>query len=447
MRRKKPDMQPPVKKLRLLASAIIASTLALSACGNGGTEGDTGSSPATGAGQEEVTLVVSWWGNDERARLMDDVFNAFTEKYPHITVAAEPTGDPENLFNRLSTDFAAGGGPDLFTLGGAKPQEYGAAGQLLDLATVAEHVDLDPYEEFTTTNAMVDGKLYGLPTGGNAIGLLINETLFEEAGVELPSEDLTWEEFTTKASEISSNSGGEVYGMDLRIQDIISTYVSQLNDIGLYDWEGQLAVTPEELKSWYEIDQSLNESGATPEASIIVEHHNVTPDMSLFGTRKAAMSFSYSNQIGAYTAALGDDTVRMVLPPTDTDNAGIAVLPSQFWSIGANTEHPEEAAMLLDYLLNDLEAAEMIKANRGLPFNAEVLGVVEPLLDERDAAAAAYIQTVLEAGVVAPPQPAGGAEMNSLSQRMESDILFGQRSVDDAVAYWIDYMTEQLANA
>lgn len=240
------------KTLRMLLGGLLASTLALTACGggdpapadtstpdqpanNGQTSGTETSEPE--APHEEVTLTVSWWGNDERARTMDKAFALFMERNPHITVVAEPTGDPDSLFNRLSTDFAAGVGPDLFTLGGAKPQEYGGAGQLLDLSTVSDHVDLTPYEDFTTTNATVDGVLYGLPTGGNAIGLLVNETLFEEAGIELPSDDFTWPEFIEKAAAISAGSDG-VVGLDLRIQDIIATYVGQLNDIGLYDWDG-----------------------------------------------------------------------------------------------------------------------------------------------------------------------------------------------------------------
>lgn len=431
------------QKARLLTAGLLAGALMLTACGGGDGNGN-GEAPGGGYDpEEEITLTVSWWGNDERARMMDEVFDLFMARHENITVRAEPTGDPDNLFTRLSTDFAAGGGPDLFTLGGAMPQEYGGAGQLLDLATVSDYVALDPYEDFTTTNATVDGNLYGLPTGGNAIGLLVNLALFDEAGVEHLSDEPDWQELADKAAQVSANSD-DVFGLDLRIQDILATYVGQFNDLGLYDWDGQLAVTHEQLTGWYELDLAMNESGATAEASIIVEHHNVTPDQSLFGVRRAAMVFGYSNQMEAYTAALGDDEVIMVLPPSDTDNKGVAVLPSQFWSINANTPHPEASAMLLDFLLNDAEAAELILADRGMPFNAEILSVVEPLLDPRAATAAAFIQDVLQAGIVAPPQPSGGAEMNSLSQRMESDVLFGNRTVEEAVDYWMDFMEDAL---
>lgn len=425
---------------RAALGGALTAALVLSACGSGGDpNGDVD-------GDREITLTVSWWGNDERAAKTQEVFDLFEEQHENITIQAQPTGDPQDLFDRLSTDFAAGGGPDLFTLGGAMPQEYGGAGMLLDLESVSEHVDLDPYDEFTTTNATVDGTLYGLPTGGNAIGLLINETLFAEAGVEMPESDWGWDEFMEVAGEISENSDG-IVGLDLRIQDIISTYVAQSNDLGLYDWDGELVATEDELSDWYQLELDLVDNGGLPDPSVVIEHHNVTPDQSLFGVGNAAMAFSYSNQMTPYTQALGDDEVSMVLPPTDTENPGVAVLPSQFWSINAGSEEPEAAAMLLDFILNDPEVAEILQDDRGLPFNTEMLEIVEPLLDPINATAAAYIQEVLDQGVVAPPQPAGGAEMNQVSQRIESDILFGSSSVQEGVEEWISYMESALQSA
>ncbi|MGK3954187.1 ABC transporter substrate-binding protein [Microbacterium sp. I2] len=430
-------------RVRAALGTTLVATLALAGCAAGGQ-----TPPSSSEGfdpDEEIELHIAWWGNDERSAIMAEAIDLFEEEYPNITVVEEPVGAPDDLFNRLATDFASGTAPDVFALGGAKPQEYGAAGALLDLSTVSEQLPTDNYPDFTLTNAIVDDTLYGLPTGGNAIGVLVNPAIFEQAGVELPDSSWTWEDFVEIADEISANAGDGIVGLDLRIQDILGTYVAQYVETGIYDWDGELAVDSETIQSWYEMEEELVAGGGLPDPSVIVEHWNVTPDLTLFGTGKAAMSFAYSNQIATYAAGAGGE-VEILTPPTSTDLSGVAVLPSQFWAIASGTEHPEAAALLVDWLLNQPEAAEIILANRGLPFNPDTLAVVEPLLAPADAQAAEYLQTVLDVGVVAPPQPAGGAILNELSQRIESDILFGNTSVADGAQQWVDELSASLAS-
>lgn len=422
-----------------LATALTA-TLVLTGCAGAPEEPAGGFDP-----EEEIELHISWWGNDERAALMAEAIDLFENEYPNITVVEEPVGAPDDLFNRLATDFASGTAPDVFALGGAKPQEYGAAGALLDLSSVSDYVDLEPYPDFTLTNALVDDTLYGLPTGGNAIGVLINPDLFEAAGVDLPSDDWTWEEFVDIANEISANSADGVVGLDLRLQDILGTYVAQYTETGIYDWEGELATDQEVIESWYALEQELIAGGGLPDPSVIVEHWNVTPDLSLFGTGKAAIAFSYSNQIGSYEAGLGGTQVEILPPPSSTGVSGVAVLPSQFWAAAAEGAHPEASAMLIDWLLNEPAPAEIFLSNRGLQFNPEILAVVEPLLAPADAKAAEYLGKVLEIGVVAPPQPAGGAILNELSQRIESEILFDRLSLEEGAAQWMSELSAALA--
>jgi multiple sugar transport system substrate-binding protein len=408
----------------------------------------SGSAPAETGGydpSEEVELHIAWWGNDERSAIMAEAIDLFEEEYPNITVVEEPVGAPDDLFNRLATDFASGTAPDVFALGGAKPQEYGAAGALLDLSTVSEQLDTSKYEDFTLTNATVDDTLYGLPTGGNAIGVLINATIFEQAGVPVPEDDWTWEDLVDTANEISAKVPG-VVGLDLRIQDILGTYVAQYNDDGIYDWDGELATDAKTIEQWYELEQELLAGGGLPDPSVIVEHWNVTPDLSLFGTGKAAISFAYNNQIASYAGGTGGADVQIIAPPSSTGVSGVAVLPSQFWAIASETEHPEASALLVDWLLNQPEPAKIILANRGLPFNPDTLAVVKPLLAPADAQSAEYLEKVLEFGVVAPPQPAGGAILNELSQRIESDILFDKVSVADGAKQWIAELETALAN-
>ena len=440
-----------IKRNAALATSV-AALMVLAACSSTPSDNDS-SSPTggdtsaaePGGDAEPVELTISWWGNDERAAIMTEAIDLFEVEYPHVTVVEQPVGAPDDLFNRLATDFASNTAPDVFALGGAKPQEYGAAGALLDLSTVSAELPTDKYADFTLTNATVDDTLYGLPTGGNAIGLLVNKTIFEKAGVALPGESFTWDQLVATANEISEKAGDGIVGLDLRIQDILGTYTGQVTETGIYNWEGQLGVDASHIEDWFDIELAMLEGGGLPDPTVIVENHNLTPDLTLFGTGKAAMTFSYSNQIAAYAAGTGGADVDIILPPSSTDISGVAVLPSQFWAIAAGSKAPKEAALLVDWLLNQPEPAKIILANRGLPFNPDTLSVVEPLLTPEDALAAAYLGKVLEGGVVAPPQPAGGGILNELSQRVESDVLFKRSTPAEGAAQWIQELGDALA--
>ena len=189
---------------KAILGSALAATLILTGC--------SGSEPATDPNafdpNEKITLEMSWWGDDNRAALFGEVIDGFEAEYPNITVKQTPVGSPDDLFNRLATDFGGGGetAPDVFALGGAKPQEYGSVGALLDLGTVADVVQSDKYPEFSTTSSTVDGVLYGLPTGGNATAAFINTDLFEAAGVDVPDASWTWDDLIEAANEIGRAS-------------------------------------------------------------------------------------------------------------------------------------------------------------------------------------------------------------------------------------------------
>lgn len=423
-------------RLRAAIGSVAAAALALAGCsGSGGAAGEYDP-------DEAIELEISWWGDDDRARLFGEVVDMFEERHPNITVVETPVGAPDDLFNRLATDFAGGGAtaPDVFALGGAKPQEYGDLGALLDLSTVSDELDSSAYPDFSLTSATVDDTLYGLPTGGNATAAFINADVFEQAGVALPEEGWTWDDLVTAAGEVAAadltnDSGNPVYGIDLRVQDIMGTYAAQVSEVGMYDWDGKLGVDAGQVASWFAIEERLVANGGLPDPSVVTANWQLPPDQQPFTIGQAAITFGYTNLMSAYSAA-GD--VRMMLPPTDTELSGVALLPSAHWSVNAASEHPQAAAMLVDWFLHEPAAAELILDTRGVPFNPDTLAVVSPLLDGPAKTAADYVDIVFDEGVVAPPQPAGGSIMNELSQRMEAEVLFGRMSSEEAADQWVE---------
>lgn len=400
---------------------------------------------------EPVTIEMSWWGDENRAALFDEVIQLFTAKYPYITVTQTPVGSPDDLFNRLATDFGAGGStaPDVFALGGAKPQEYGSAGALLDLSTVADIVQSDKYPDYSLTNALVDGTLYGLPTGGNATSMFVNTDILEKAGVALPEGDWTWDQFKEIANAVgqanlTNDQGQKVWGVDLRVQDIIGTYTGQETEYGMYDWDGNVAVSPEVLAQWYQMELDLMKGGGLPDADVLAAGWALTPDQQPFTLGQAAITFGYSNLASAYATA---GNITLLKPPTNTAKTGVALLPSAFWSINASTKHPQESALLVNWFLNEPEAAALIKDTRGVQFNKEIAESVAATLEGPNKAAADYVASVLESGEVAPPQPNGGARMNEYSQTAENKVLRGEQTPLEAGTWWVDSLTKDIEAA
>lgn len=430
---------------RILAgtAAFASAALVLAGC-SGGTSDSGGEFDP----DEEITLEMSWWGDDNRAALFGEVIDLFEAEYPNITVKESPVGSPDDLFNRLATDFGGGGStaPDLFALGGAKPQEYGEAGALLDLAEVADIVQSDKYPEIGTASAIVDDKLYGLPTGGNATAAFVNTDILAQAGVEVPDESWTWDDLieianTVGSAGLSNAQGAPIYGLDLRVGDIIGTYAGQQTEYGLYDWEGELAVDADVIASWYEKELELQEGGGLPDPTVVTAGWTLPPDQQPYTLGQAAITFGYSNLIGAYSGA---GTTIILPPPTDTDTNGVALLPSAYWAINAGTEHPEAAAMLMNWFLNEPAAVELIKDTRGVPFNPDSAAIVTPLLEGGNKEAAEYVEAVLESGTVAPPQPNGGANMNKYTQDGEAEVLFGRMTPQEAAQAWVDNLSADL---
>jgi multiple sugar transport system substrate-binding protein len=459
--------------------AVMIATLALAACSSsngGGTTSPTPApattTPATTApappptsaepttpaawdpNAEDVNLEIAWWGNDARATLFGQVIDAFTAKYPKIHVTGTPYGSPDDLFNRLATDFGGGGAtaPDVFALGGAKPQEYGANGLLLQLDAgddVSSIANSSMYPDFSLTNAIVDKKLYGLPTGGNATAAFLNTKLFAAAGEPLPADNWTWADMIKAANNIgakklTADDGKPVMGVDMRIQDILGTYVGQETQYGMYDWDGNVAVGSDVIAKWYQNELDLQSGGGLPDASVVTANWNLPSDQQPYSLGEAAITFGYSNLVnGPYGL---DGATKIMKPPTDTQQSGVALLPSAFWSINAATKAPQAAALLMNWFLSP-DAASLIQDTRGVPFRADTAAAVVPTLTGGAKDAAAYVQSVLDSGTVAPPQPNGGANMNQYSQNHESDVLFGKATAQQAADSWVSDLTADIKAA
>jgi multiple sugar transport system substrate-binding protein len=261
---------------------------------------------------------------------------------------------------------------------------------------------------------------------------------FEEAGVELPDDTTwTWDEFVELGAQITEASGGEVFGAQDKgfNESNLEVYLRQ-NGESLFTEDGTaLGFTPETAAAWWQLGLDQRDNGATPPASVTVEVEAGGIDLSLLSTNTGAMGFWWSNQLGALAEGSGRDLQLLRFPG---GSEGMFLKPAMLWSMSADTEHPEEAARFIDFLLNDERAAEIMLIDRGLPTNLDMREAITDSLDPANQLAAEFVNTV-GAEAAAPPgvPPQGAGEVQLILQRLNEQVLFDQMSVEEAVEAFI----------
>lgn len=410
--------------------------LATAACGNGDDGGPNGAAgdgaTSDGGSGDAVTIRFAWWGNEERAAITNAAVEEFMTANPDITVRTE-FSDFNAYFDRLATTVAAGDEPDVITMGGAYPREYGARGALLDLGEVSDVLDTSVYDDAALSNGYFDGAQYGIPTGVNSFGVIANPAVFEEAGIEMPDDDTwDWSDFAEIAAEISANTPDGTFGAeDPTAPDVLDLYADQHSGSGLYTEDGELAITADTVEDWFEWTTGMLESGATPSAEVTAElSGQPNPEQTLLGQGKAGLKFAWTNQLSAFSSASGADLV-MLRAPGETNHLepGQWMQASQLYTVSANSPHPEAAAKLIAFLTQDPAAADHIKSDRGVPAVADVRAHLEPDLTPVQQVEFGYIDRIadlIDGEFVIGPT--GSTESVPILTRINQAVLFGQQT-------------------
>jgi multiple sugar transport system substrate-binding protein len=83
--------------------------------------------------------------------------------------------------------------------------------------------------------------------------------------------------------------------------------------------------------------------------------------------------------------------------------------------------------MLIDFLINDVEAGKVQGVARGMPANAKVRDAIAPNLSENDKKVYEFESAVTSLLLPTPPaQPKGGGAVKAEFQRVYDEVIFGR---------------------
>ncbi len=203
----------------LRMSALAAAGFTLAACGGSPTGGNgEPEAPAVsggGAPAEQVKITFMGWGGTEEDEGVRAAIEVFQDEEPNITVDWLHT--PESYTEKLLSMVAAGSPPDTAFVGSGDFQAFACDGLLLDITSWLEgdpdlgqaNYFIEPQEKERCT---LGGRWYGIGSCWVAPHIYYNADIFDEMGVDPPSNDpeeaWDWNTFLDIAVQLTVDTNG-----------------------------------------------------------------------------------------------------------------------------------------------------------------------------------------------------------------------------------------------
>ena len=425
--------------------AAAATTMGLAGCAPG-SQGGSGSQGGGGeSGTAEVAL--AWWGNPTRNKNTEAMIAEFMKANPNVKISGQP-GEFNSYWDKLATQTAGGQAPDIIQMDMAYIAEYGTRGALLDL----KDVDVSKFAEGTVDSGKIQDKLVGVNAGINSAIIFANPAVFEKAKMQLPDDKTwTWDQMSEVAAEVASKAGVPFGMASLVGSDPAFASFLRQNGKELFTPDG-IGFEVADAQAWYDMMLKFQKAKGLGTPEQISEESAKPLDQSAVVVGKAAMQYYNSNQLEAVSAAAkgatGGELMAMLRLPSLTGNANDRKTwykASMLWSASAKTKNPEAAIACINWFANDPAAANIDKAERGIPPNTEILSEVTPKLSEAQQVVAKFITDIKPEVANTPiaPPPGGGPYAEVLF-RNGIDVLFGRASSADAAKKFVDEVKSNL---
>ena len=189
--------------------------------------------------RQEVTIWHYWGDTGTNAETVQNFKELWEESQGDcsLNIRSIPTAD----FKReLSTAILAGNTPDIAVIDNPDFAMFAAQGVLAELdERVAAWEEADAYYDGPWASTMWDGHNYGVPVGSNTLALFINNTLAEEAGLDVSNPPQTWDELTEWAAALT-NPDNNPYGL---------TVLGERNETATFMWLPFAQQTGEDINS------------------------------------------------------------------------------------------------------------------------------------------------------------------------------------------------------
>lgn len=392
---------------------------------------------AGSAAAQELRFMCYSDGNE--CEVYDDVIDRWEEEQDGVTVEVDVV-PYQAILENLPVQLAAGTGPDL-----AKVTDLGGLHEFyLDLAP---HVDREYWESnFGGTldwyrGGPEDEGIYGLHSQLTITGGFANASLFEQAGVEMPGEGATWEEWADASRQVAEATEADFpMAMDRsghRIAGPAISYGAQL-----FEEDGTPTLTDEGFGAYVSQFVAWHEDGTMARDVWAGQGGSSYQDAAQeFINGELVYYYSGSWQTARFDEQIGDFfDWQVVGSPCGPEGDVCTGMPGGAGITGfEQTEHPELVASLIDFLAQEDVYAEVSARTLNIPAHSAVAeagveyeGVSEPAAEALNAWAA-QVPNISEVAY-AYQGYANNRAMFEITVERVSQAIVGELTVDEALA-------------
>ena len=359
--------------------AVVAVLATAALLVTGCARGDSSGNPDDEAPREGESINLTFQSlafQTDAVASTKEIVDSWNAENPDVQVELVQ-GDWASVNDQLLTSFEGGTAPDVFHYESGPLRDFNERGSLLDLDEYLSDEIRGDIREGAWDTVTYDDAVTGVPFLQESQVIFANKTLFDAAGVELPTIDdpWTWDEFADVTEQLTENGQ---YGTAFPLK----SPANRILNLGMgYD------------AAYFETEDGVSTAvfddaeGAVPQRihDMIWTDKTASPEAVGLSSADALPGFF----AGQYATLPGAIWVRQQIQEQAPDGFEWVTLPplegtsqtqgavSQTLSVSADTEHPEEAVAFVEYMLNAENQAKLAAGDWLLPTSQEAVEAPE----------------------------------------------------------------------
>ncbi|MBR1763917.1 MAG: carbohydrate ABC transporter substrate-binding protein [Ruminococcus sp.] len=350
------------KRMKKLIPLLTAAVLGLSSC--------SFESSLKGSVSRTTRISFSWWGKDVRHSYTVDALADFAKQHPEIDVVARYS-EFDGYRRRIAIDYAAGNNCDVMLINYDWLEVFSPDGEgFYDMYELSDQIKLDNFSKEDLSYGTVNGKLNGISTALNTQIFFYNKDIYNSYGLDIPSD---WDDLF-EAAEVMSPDG--MYPLTITRKSawlMAVAYEEQKLGKRILDDDNRLGFDRQQVTDMLDFYcELLRRKVAVPIAEI---------GKNDFADLKSAGMVMWISDAAYYCTPLLDSGVEVAIGDfLCADGAqvfGWYAKPTSLYCIRKDTQHPAEAAELVNFLLNSEEMAQKQGLEKGIPLSRSAQEVLE----------------------------------------------------------------------